>query len=107
MDLRTLTDEQLEQHHVDVLTEQERRQRLAQAPTQVAQIARSYVAGGGSLPRSHRLDACSSPNLGDGIIKKMHGINQNRAIASVLYTRALTNDEIQRVLNWLTALYLT
>ena len=29
MDLRTLTDEQLEQHRVDVLTEQERRQRLA------------------------------------------------------------------------------
>lgn len=49
----------------------------------------------------------SSPNLGDGIIKKMHGINKNNAIASVLYTRALTDDEIQRVLNWLTARYLT
>ena len=49
----------------------------------------------------------SSPNLGDGIINKMHGINQNRAIASVLYTSALTDDEIQRVLNWLTARYLT
>lgn len=49
----------------------------------------------------------SSPNLGGGIINKRHGINQNRAIASVLYTRALTDDEIQRVLNWLTARYLT
>ena len=49
MDLRTLTDDELEQHRVDVLTEQERRQRLAQAPTQVAQIARSYVADGGSV----------------------------------------------------------
>ena len=49
----------------------------------------------------------SSPNLGDGIIKKMHGIEKYRAIASVLYTRALTDDEIQRVLNWLTARYLT
>ena len=48
----------------------------------------------------------SSPNLGDGIINKMHGIDKNRAIASVLYTRALTDDEIQRVLNWLTARYL-
>ena len=64
-------------------------------------------AGGGSLPRSHRRDACSSPNLGDGIINKMHGIDKNRAIASVLYTSALTDDEIQRVLNWLTARYLT
>ena len=49
----------------------------------------------------------SSPNLGDGIIKNIHGINQNNSIASVLYTRALTDDEIQRVLNWLTARYLT
>ena len=49
MDLRTLPDEQLEQHRVDVLTEQERRQRLAQAPTQVAQIARSYIEDGGSV----------------------------------------------------------
>ena len=49
MDLKTLTDEQLEQYRVDVLTEQERRQRLASAPAQVAQIATAYVADGGDL----------------------------------------------------------
>ena len=48
----------------------------------------------------------SSPNLGDGIINKTHSINKNNAIASVLYTSALTDDEIRRVLNWLTARYL-
>lgn len=49
MDLRTLTDEELEQHHVDVLTEQERRQRLATAPQQVTQIAQAFVADGGDI----------------------------------------------------------
>ena len=49
MDLRTLTDDELEQHRVDVLTEQERRQRLATAPQQVTQIAQSYIADGGDL----------------------------------------------------------
>ena len=49
MDLRTLTDEQLEQHRVDVLTEQERRQRLATAPQQVTQIAQAFVADGGDI----------------------------------------------------------
>ena len=49
MDLTALTDEQLDQHRIDVLNEIERRQRLAQAPTQVAQIARAYLADGGSV----------------------------------------------------------
>ena len=49
MDLRTLTDEQLEQHRVAVLTEQERRQRLATAPQQVTQIAQVFVADGGDI----------------------------------------------------------
>lgn len=49
MDLRTLTDDELEQHRVDVLTEQERRQRLATAPQQVTQIAQAYIADGGDL----------------------------------------------------------
>jgi methyl-accepting chemotaxis protein len=39
MDIKTLTDDELEQHRVDVLTEQERRQRIANAPTQISQIA--------------------------------------------------------------------
>ena len=49
----------------------------------------------------------SSPNLGDGIINTAHAINANNGIASVLYTRALTDEQIQRVLVWLTARYLT
>ena len=49
MDLRTLTDDELEQHRVDVLTEQERRQRLATAPQQVTQIAQAFVADGGNI----------------------------------------------------------
>ena len=49
MDLRTLTDDELEQHRIDVLNEIERRQRLTQSPAQVAQIARSYTEDGGSI----------------------------------------------------------
>ena len=49
MDLRTITDDELEQHRIDVLNEIERRQRLAQAPAQVAQIARSYIEDGGRV----------------------------------------------------------
>ena len=49
MDLKTLTDDELEQHRVDVLTEQERRQRLSTAPQQVAQIAQAFVADGGDI----------------------------------------------------------
>ena len=49
MDLSTLTDEQLEQHRVDVLTEQERRARLANAPDQISQIATAFIADGGDI----------------------------------------------------------
>ena len=49
MDLKTLTDDELEQHRVDVLTEQERRQRLANAPTQISQIAAAFITDGGDL----------------------------------------------------------
>ena len=49
MDFTALTDEQLDEHRIDVLNEIERRQRLAQAPAQVAQIARSYIEDGGSI----------------------------------------------------------
>lgn len=49
MDIKTLTDDELEQHRVDVLTEQERRQRLATAPTQISQIAAAFIADGGEL----------------------------------------------------------
>ena len=49
MDIRTLTDDELEQHRVDVLTEQERRQRLANAPGQISQIATAFIADGGDI----------------------------------------------------------
>ena len=47
MDLKTLTDEQLEQHRVEVLTEQERRANLAAIPAQIASLAATFTAGGG------------------------------------------------------------
>lgn len=47
MDLTTLTDDELEQHRLDVLTEQERRAALATIPSTVADLARTYAAGGG------------------------------------------------------------
>ena len=49
MDLKTLTDDELEQHRVDVLTEQERRQRLVTAPGQISQIATAFIADGGNI----------------------------------------------------------
>ncbi|MGC0370765.1 hypothetical protein [Microbacterium sp. SLBN-111] len=48
MDLTTLTDEQLAEHLNAVLAEQERRQRLAAVPQQLATMAAQYVADGGS-----------------------------------------------------------
>lgn len=48
MDLKTLTDEQLDQHRQEVLVEQERRQALATIPDQIAELARKYVDGGGN-----------------------------------------------------------
>ena len=47
MDLTTLTDAELEQHRIDVLTEIERRSNLAAIPAQVATLAAQYVAAGG------------------------------------------------------------
>lgn len=49
MDLTILTDEELNQYRIDVATEQERRARLAQAPTQIADMARRYVEDGGDI----------------------------------------------------------
>lgn len=47
MDLTILTDSELDAHRREVQTEQERRQRLASAPLQVADTARRYVEDGG------------------------------------------------------------
>ena len=57
MDLKTLTEDELEQHRVDVLTEQERRQRLSAIPTQVTQLAGQFVADGGD--KTTLIDALS------------------------------------------------
>lgn len=46
MDLKTLSDEQLDAHRVAVLTEQERRAKLAQLPDQLADMARDAATAG-------------------------------------------------------------
>lgn len=48
IDLTNLTDEQLDEQRVAILTEQERRQRMAMIPEQVRDLADQYEAGGGS-----------------------------------------------------------
>ena len=47
VNITALTDDALEALHVDVLTEQERRNNLAQIPAQVTRLAEAYRAGGG------------------------------------------------------------
>ena len=47
MDLTTLSDDDLAAHHIDILTEQERRQRLASIPDQIATLAARYLDDGG------------------------------------------------------------
>lgn len=47
MDLRALTEEELDALRVDVLTEQERRTNLAQIPDEIAAMAKVYRDGGG------------------------------------------------------------
>ena len=47
MDLKTLSDEELDQHRRDVLQEQERRQALETIPDQIAELKAKYVEGGG------------------------------------------------------------
>ena len=47
MDLKQLSDEELDQHRRDVLAEQERRQALETIPDQIAELKQKYVEGGG------------------------------------------------------------
>ena len=47
MDLTTLTDDDLDALRIEVLTEQERRDTLANAPTQAAALAATYAAAVG------------------------------------------------------------
>lgn len=46
MDLSTLSDEQLDARRIAVLTEQERRRKLADLPDDLAAMARDAVAAG-------------------------------------------------------------
>lgn len=47
MNLKGLTEEELEQLRIDVLAERERRSNLAQIPGQIVELREKYVAGGG------------------------------------------------------------
>ena len=47
MDLRALTDDELDALRVDVAIEQERRANLAAIPEQIAAMAKTYRDGGG------------------------------------------------------------
>lgn len=47
MDLKVLTEEQLDEHRVAVLKEQERRRRIEDTPEQVAALAAAYEKDGG------------------------------------------------------------
>lgn len=47
IDLSTLTNEQLDQLRVAILTEQERRANLAQIPATISELAAKYKEGGG------------------------------------------------------------
>lgn len=47
MDLTKLTDEELDEHRIAVLCEQERRANLAQIPTQISELREKYIDGGG------------------------------------------------------------
>ncbi|WP_162989190.1 hypothetical protein [Glutamicibacter nicotianae] len=49
MDLKALTDGQLNEHLNEVLAEQERRKALAEIPAQIEELTAKYVAGGGNL----------------------------------------------------------
>lgn len=57
-DLTTITTEALTDLRANVAAEQERRDRLAQAPAQVAETARRYTEDGGDVAD---LIACITP----------------------------------------------
>ena len=48
MDLRALTDEELDAHRIAVATECERRANLAAIPEQIEALAKVYREGGGT-----------------------------------------------------------
>lgn len=63
IDLTTYTDEDLDNLRTEVLTEQERRQRIASTPGLVADTARRYIADGGDKAELvAALDNLDDPN---------------------------------------------
>lgn len=59
VDFIKFDDTQLDQLRINVLTEQERRANLAHIPAQVADLAKTYRAGGGD--ENALMDAISAP----------------------------------------------
>lgn len=59
IELQNLTDTEMDALRVQVLTEIERRQRMAEIPAQVAELATAYRAGGGDPDTL--LDAINHP----------------------------------------------
>lgn len=57
MDLKELSDEELRAHLNEVINEQERRQRLAALPKQMAEMAARFVEDGGD--RAELINAVS------------------------------------------------
>lgn len=53
MELTNLSDEQLDTLRTDVAIEMERRQALATIPSQISDLAKKYVDGGGSIEDIH------------------------------------------------------
>lgn len=49
MDLKELSDEELDQLRTEVQIEQERRKALEQIPEQIRELTAKYVAGGGQV----------------------------------------------------------
>ena len=49
MDLTSLSDDDLAADHIAVVSEQERRQRLASIPDQIADLTARYLDDGGDL----------------------------------------------------------
>ena len=47
-DIKTLSDEELENNLNEILNEKERRQRLKDIPAQIQTLSSQYVAGGGN-----------------------------------------------------------
>jgi len=62
-DFSKYDDDKLDAARIAILTEQERRARLASIPTQLQQLAAAYVAGGGDL-RDLTLEAAPGDSAG-------------------------------------------